>query len=82
VTICREADGWYACFSCAEVLLQPLQLTRRETGIDVGLKVFLITANGLVVENPRHFRKREKSAQELVGAYPRLSYMWAGDRPR
>ena len=24
VTISREADGWYACFSCAEVPVQPL----------------------------------------------------------
>jgi putative transposase len=60
VTISREADGWYACISCAEVLIEPLPLTRRETGIDVGLKLFLITAEGEVVENPRHYRKAEK----------------------
>jgi putative transposase len=47
VTISKEADGWYVCFSCAEVPVEPLPLTGRETGIDVGLKVFLITANGL-----------------------------------
>ncbi|HEX6122273.1 MAG TPA: transposase, partial [Ktedonobacterales bacterium] len=43
VTISREADGWYACISCAEVPTQPLSPTGRETGIDVGLKVFLVT---------------------------------------
>ena len=56
VTISREADGWYACLSCAEVLTQPLPATGQETGIDVGLKVFLITADGQVVDNPRHYR--------------------------
>jgi putative transposase len=34
-TISREADGWYACISCAEVPTEPLPLTGRETGIDV-----------------------------------------------
>jgi putative transposase len=34
--------------------------TGRETGIDVGLKVFLVTANGEIVENPRHYRKAER----------------------
>jgi hypothetical protein len=33
VTIGREADGWYACFSCVELPLQPLPPTGRETGI-------------------------------------------------
>ena len=46
VTISREADGWYACFSCAEVPIAALPPTGRETGIDVGLKVFLVTAEG------------------------------------
>ncbi|HEX6122446.1 MAG TPA: transposase, partial [Ktedonobacterales bacterium] len=59
VTISREADGWYVCFSCAEVPTQPLPPTGQETGIDVGLKVFLVTAQGVVFENPRHYRKAE-----------------------
>ena len=60
VTVSKEADGWYAGFSCAEVPTEPLPLTGRETGIDVGLKVFLITADGETVENPRQYRKAEK----------------------
>src|SRR5260370_40086404 len=59
-TISKEADGWYVAFSCIEVPTQPLPLTSKETGIDVGLKVFLVTADGNVVENPRHYRKAEK----------------------
>src|SRR5260221_640221 len=60
VTISREADGWYACFSCAEVPVQPFAPTGQEPGIDVGLKVFLITADGDIVESPPHYRKAEK----------------------
>jgi putative transposase len=71
VTISQEADGWYVCFSCAEVPTEPLPLTGRETGIDVGLKVFLITAEGNIETNPRHYRKAErelkKSQQRVSG---------------
>jgi putative transposase len=59
VTISREADGWYACIACAEVLTEPLPLTGQETGIDVGLKAFLVTADGVMVDHPRYHRKAE-----------------------
>jgi putative transposase len=69
VTISKEADGWYAIISCADVPAQPLPSTGKETGIDVGLKVFLITADGDVVDNPRLHRRGEKKlakAQRVV----------------
>jgi putative transposase len=64
VTISREADGWYACISCADVPAQPLPPTGQETGIDVGLKVFLVTADRESVENPRHYRKAERALRK------------------
>jgi putative transposase len=54
VTISQEADGWYVCFSCEGAPAQPLPPSGQDTGIDVGLKVFLITAEGEAVENPQH----------------------------
>jgi putative transposase len=79
VTILREADGWYAILSCAEVPTQPLPPTGAETGIDVGLKVFLITADGLVVDNPRHYRRGEK---QLAKANKRVSRRKKGSKRR
>ncbi len=79
VTISREADGWYAILSCAEVPAQPLPPTGRETGIDVGLKVFLSTADGEVVENPRHYRRGEK---QLAKAQRRVSRRKTGSHRR
>src|SRR5690348_7658080 len=79
VTISKEADGWYVSFSCAEVPVEPLPLTGRETGIDVGLKVFLITAAGDVVDNPRHDRKSEK---QLAKAQQRVSRRKKGSHRR
>ena len=37
VTISREADGWYVILSCAEVPVQPLPATGKETGRETGL---------------------------------------------
>jgi putative transposase len=64
VTVSREADGWYVCCSCVEVPAQPLAQTGQETGIDEGLKVFLITADGQIVESPRHHRTAERELQK------------------
>jgi putative transposase len=79
VTISREADRWYVCFSCAEVPVEPLPLTGCETGLDVGLKVFLVTAEGESVENPRHHRKAER---ELKIAQKRVSRRKPGSKRR
>jgi IS605 OrfB family transposase len=79
VTVSKEADGWYVCFSCAEVPIQPLPLTGQETGIDLGVKVFLITAGGDAVDNPRHARKAERA---LKKAQKRVSRRKQGSKRR
>jgi putative transposase len=79
VTISREADGWYVCFSCAEVPIEPLPRTGKETGIDVGLKVFLITADGQPVENPRPYRTAERNLRK---AQQRVSRRQKGSHRR
>jgi putative transposase len=69
VTLTREADGWYACISCADVPISPLPLTGEETGIDLGLESFATLADGSQVANPRIFRVAEmhlKRAQRRV----------------
>jgi putative transposase len=79
VTVSKEADGWYVCFSCADVPTHPLPLTGRETGIDLGLKVFLITAQDEPVPNPRHYRKAEHA---LKKAQLRVSRRKKGSKRR
>ena len=59
VTLSREADGWYVCFSCAEVPVKPLPLTGQETGIDLGLESFATRADGEHIQNPRWYRTAE-----------------------
>jgi len=60
VTLSREAVRWHACFSCAQVPAQPLLLTGQETGSDLSVRMFLMTADGKHVESSSHYRKAEK----------------------
>jgi putative transposase len=69
VTISREADGWYAGFSCADVPTQPLPATGQETGIDLGIEAFATRSDGARIFNPGWYRKAEralKTAQRRV----------------
>jgi putative transposase len=79
VTVSHEADGWYVSFSCAEVPTQPLAPTGKEAGIAVGLQVFLLTADGESVANPRHYRKAE---QALAKAQQRVARRTKGSKRR
>jgi putative transposase len=58
---------------------QPSPPSGRETGIDVGLKVFLLTAEGEAVANPRHYRQAEK---RLAKAQRRVSRRKQGSNRR
>ncbi len=51
----------------------------KETGIDVGPKVFLITAEGEAVEHPRHYHRGEKT---LAKAQRRVSRRKKGSQRR
>src|SRR5690349_7176533 len=46
VTLSREVDGWYVCFSCTDVPVQPLPTTGQETGIDLGIEAFATLSDG------------------------------------
>jgi putative transposase len=65
VTISREADGWYVCFSCTEVPMAPVEPTGQETGIDLGLASFATLADGTMIHNPRCYRKAERYLKRM-----------------
>jgi putative transposase len=69
VTISREVDGWYACFSCPDVPIQPLPPTGQESGIDLGLEAFATLSDGTRIFHPGWYHKAEhalKTAQRRV----------------
>jgi putative transposase len=61
VTISREADGWYACVSCADAPVQPLAPTGQETGIDLGLEAFATLSDGTRIFHPGWYRQAERA---------------------
>jgi putative transposase len=77
VTISREADGWYVCFSCADVPVQPLPSTGHQTGIDLGIEAFATLSDGTRIFHPGWYRKAErklKTAQRRVSRRKRGSH--------
>ena len=69
ITLSREADGWYVCFSCADVPIHPLPATGRQTGIDLGIEAFATLSDGTRIFSPGWYRKAEralKTAQRRV----------------
>jgi putative transposase len=77
VTISQEADGWYVCFSCADVPVQPLPGTGQETGIDLGPEAFATLSDGTRIFNPGWYRQAEralKTAQRRVSRRKQGSY--------
>jgi putative transposase len=69
IAIKQEADGWYACFSCADVPVQPLPSTGQEVAIDLGAEAFATLSDGTRIFFPVWYRKAEralKTAQRHV----------------
>ena len=59
-TVRRYGQKWFACFS-VEQEDNPLRPCPDRIGLDAGLNPFMALSNGEFVDNPRFFRKEEKS---------------------
>jgi putative transposase len=79
VTVSREADGWYVCFSCAVVPVQPLPATGQETGIDLGIEAFATLSDGTRIFHPGWYRQAERA---LKTAHRRVSRRKKGSHRR
>jgi len=56
VTIQRDVNHWYVCFSVEREAV-PLPQSSAAIGIDVGLDSFAVLSDGTEVENPRHWKR-------------------------
>ncbi|MGQ0838591.1 RNA-guided endonuclease InsQ/TnpB family protein [Actinokineospora sp.] len=70
VSVKREGDRWYVILSCDHVPAQPLPVTGKSAGIDVGIAHFLTTSDGRHISNPRHARN---ATERLIRAQQALS---------
>jgi putative transposase len=88
VTRSNAAAGWDAgrsCRSCAAVPAEPVARTGQEPGIDVGLQVGLVRADGERVEQPRHSRhsRHDRRAERALSrAQRRVSRRTQGSHRR
>ncbi len=73
LTLHKSSTGkWYASFSCD---VEPERLSENPTsvGIDVGLKTFATLSDGVEIDNPRFFRKEEKSLAKVQSKHAKLA---------
>lgn len=59
VSVRRDADQWYCCFSCLIDIPTPEPSQKPAIGIDVGLESFATLSSGVQIANPRYYRKAE-----------------------
>ena len=80
VTIRRDADQWYGCFSClVDVPDSTPDVIKPAVGIDVGLEHFTTLSSGERIPNPRHLRT---SAAVLARRQQALSRKPRGSKRR
>ena len=57
-TISQEPSGKYYCsICCTDVEIQPLPQTNNQVGIDLGIKDFAITSDGVKYSNPKYLQQ-------------------------
>lgn len=59
-TIRRQSGKWFVCIAC-EIHPEILPKSFETIGLDAGLNSFMALSNGEFIDNPRFFRKDEKS---------------------
>jgi putative transposase len=70
IQIKRQGRRWKLVLSCDDIPTNPLPVTGRQAGIDVGIVSFATTSDGTHIDNPRWGRV---AAQRLAAAQQRLA---------
>jgi len=71
LTIKREGEHWYACFSCEIGKPEALPVSYEDVGIDLGVTHFAALSTGGFLDHPRFFRKAEKKLAKAQQALAR-----------
>jgi putative transposase len=65
VTIKREHEQWYVCFSCEVEPVKQTPYTDEAIGVDLGLYHFAALSTGDLIESPRYYRASEEKIARL-----------------
>lgn len=63
MTVKREVDQWFVCFSCEVPEPEKLPLSYEDVGIDLGVTHLATLSTGEMVEYPRYYRKAKKTLE-------------------
>lgn len=79
-TISQEPSGkYYVSLCCTDVNINQLPKTNNRIGVDLGIKEFVITSDGVVYENPKYL---QKSLDKLAKLQRELSRKTKGSNNR
>lgn len=79
VTISRTSSGKYIASILCETEIEKHPQVSQNIGIDLGIKSYLVTSNGEVVENPKYYRTQTR---KLGKAHKKLSRSVKGSSNR
>lgn len=79
-TISQEPSGkYYVSLCCTDININQLPKTNNRIGVDLGIKEFVITSDGVVYENPKYL---QKSLDKLAKLQRELSRKTKGSNNR
>lgn len=79
-TISQEPSGKYYCsICCTDIEMEKLPKTNRNVGIDLGIKEYVITSDGVKIKNPKYL---SKSLEKLAKLQRELSRKTRGGSNR
>lgn len=79
VTVIREADGRFYASFVVKVADTPLPTITGDVGVDLGLDRLAVTSDGVIIDNPRHLRRK---ARKLARAQRSLARCRRGSNNR
>lgn len=73
-TVSQNPSGkYFVALCCTDVTIEPLPATGDAVGIDMGLKAFAVTSDGMEYPNHRHLAKSQKKLAKLQRQLSRKS---------
>lgn len=73
-TVSQNPSGkYFVSICCTDVEMEPLPITGKNVGIDMGLKSYAITSDGVEYQNHKYFTKSQKKLAKLQRKLSRKS---------
>jgi putative transposase len=68
-TITRCGNQWYCSITVEYQIVVPKKVVNTAVGIDLGLNSFAVLSDGVVINNPRYYRKAQEELKEIQSKY-------------